>query len=300
MTMRVFVTGASGFIGSALTRQLIEAGHEVTGLARSDASAATIEALGGKVHRGEMTDVAGVVAGTEHADAVIHLAFDHDFSKFADNAANDRRLIEGLGAALAGTGKPLIVTSGVLIADLPPGTLATEDSPRISSAHHPRAASEEAADAAAANGCDVRIVRLSQIHDPRRQGLITFMIALAREKGVVAYLGDGANRWAAAHVTDAARLYRLALEKGHPGAVYNAVGEEGVSMRAIADVLGRQLDLPVKSIDPSEAEAHFGWFAMFAATDVPASSEKTQRELGWTPSGPGLLEDLGALVLEDA
>ncbi len=291
--MRVFVTGATGFIGSRVVKELIGAGHQVIGVYRSDEKAPALAAAGAEVYRGSIDDPDSLKDGAARSDGVIHLAFNHDFSKFAANCETDRRVIEALGSALAGSGRPLIVTSGTAIAKVAPGEPATEDAPTITSV--PRAASEEATADLAANGVKTSVVRLPQVHDPERQGLISPWIAIAREKGVFAYIGEGRNRWPAAHVSDVARLYRLALERAETGAVYNAVAEEGVPARDIAETIGRRLKLPVKSIAPEEAGAFFGWLAMFAGRDMPASSEKTQKTLGWRPTGPGLIADLERL-----
>jgi nucleoside-diphosphate-sugar epimerase len=293
--MRVFVTGATGFIGSRVVKELIGAGHQVIGVYRSDEKAPALAAAGAEVYRGSIDDPESLKDGAARSDGVIHLAFNHDFSKFAANCETDRRVIEALGSALAGSGRPLIVTSGTAIAKVAPGEPATEDAPTITSNEVPRAASEEATADLAANGVKTSVVRLPQVHDPERQGLITPWIAVAREKGVFAYIGEGRNRWPAAHVSDVARLYRLALERAEIGAVYNAVAEEGVPARYIAETIGRRLKLPVKSIAPEDAGAFFGWLAMFAGRDMPASSEKTQKTLGWRPTGPGLIADLERL-----
>lgn len=298
--MRVFITGASGFIGSALTRELLSAGHRVIGLARSDESAAKVKALGAAVHRGDITDAASVIAGADAADATVHLAFNHDFTRFAQNSEDERRMIEALGSALASSGKPLVATSGVLVCKPAPGEPATEDSPIRSAAEIPRAAGEATAAAAVRKGCNLSIVRLPQVHDRRHNGLIAFLIAAARDKGVSVYFGEGTSHWAAAHISDVARLYRLALDRAEPGAIYHAVGEAGVPMRAIAETIGGRLGVPVASLDPAQAEAHFGTFAHFATSDLRASSEWTRRILGWEPTGPGLLEDLAALEFEPA
>ena len=293
--MRVFVTGATGFIGSRVVKELIGAGHQVIGVYRSDEKAPALAAAGAEVYRGSIDDPESLKDGAARSDGVIHLAFNHDFSKFAANCETDRRVIEALGSALAGSGRPLIVTPGTAIAKVAPGEPATEDAPTITSNEVPRAASEEATADLAANGVKTSVVRLPQVHDPERQGLITPWIAVAREKGVFAYIGEGRNRWPAAHVSDVARLYRLALERAEIGAVYNAVAEEGVPARYIAETIGRRLKLPVKSIAPEEAGAFFGWLAMFAGRDMPASSEKTRKTLGWRPTGPGLIADLERL-----
>lgn len=293
--MRVFITGATGFIGSALTADLIAAGHQVLGLTRSEEGERALAAAGAQAHRGTLTDLDSLTRGAAQADGVVHLAFNHDFSTYMANCEDDRRAIAALGAGLAGSDRPLLVTSGTGMGGGGPGRLATEDDAPASAAVIPRAASEEAAAALSDAGLNVGVVRLPQVHDTERQGLVTYAVAVAREKGVSAYLGDGANRWPAAHVSDTARLYRLALERAEPGARYHAVAEEGVTMRAIAEALGRRLGLPVASIAPEAAGAHFGWMAMFAANDVPASSRLTQERLGWRPTGPGLIADLEQL-----
>ena len=293
--MRVFVTGAAGFIGSAVVKELITAGHQVLGLTRSDKGADALAAAGAEIHRGSLENVESLKEGAARADGVIHLAFNHDFSKYADNCEDDRRVIKALGSALAGSDRPLIVTSGTGMANTVPGQPATEDGAIISSDIIPRAASEEAAAAVAEHGVNVSVVRLPQVHDTVKQGLITPAIAIFREKGACAYIGDGGNRWPAAHFLDVARLYRLAIEKAEPNARYHAVAEEGVPMRAIAEAIGRRLKLPVKSIAPEEAQAFFGWLAMFAGRDSPASSVLTRKRLGWQPTGPGLIADLEQL-----
>jgi nucleoside-diphosphate-sugar epimerase len=293
--MRVFVTGATGFIGSAVVRELLAGGHRVLGLCRSDAKAAALAAAGADVHRGSLEDLQSLKEGVARADGVIHLAFNHDFSTFVGNCEDDRRVIKALGAALAGSARPLIVTSGTPIANTVPGQPAKEDNPTVRSDVHPRAASEEAAAAVAADGVNVSVVRLPQVHDTTRQGLVTPTIERYRQSGVCAYIGEGNNRWPAAHVSDVGRLYKLAIEKAEPNAKYHAVGEEGVPMRAIAEAIGRRLKLPAKSVTPDEAHAIFGWLAMFAAHDMPASSAQTRKKLGWTPTGPGLLADLEQL-----
>jgi nucleoside-diphosphate-sugar epimerase len=293
--MRIFITGATGFIGSALVTELIAAGHQVLGLCRNPDKAAALTAAGAEVHRGSIEDLDSLKAGAARSDGVIHLAFNHDFSRFAANCEDDRRVIQALGSALAGSNRPLIVTSGVGMANALPGQPAKEDSPTASSNLIPRAASEEAAAAAAADGVNVSVVRLPQVHDTVKQGLVTYLVSLALEKGVIAYVGDGQNRWPAAHVLDTVRLYRLAVEKAERGAVYHAVAEEGVPLRSIAEALGRRLNLPVNSIGAHEAQAYFGWLAMFASLDLTASSEQTRRQLGWHPTGPGMLADLERL-----
>jgi nucleoside-diphosphate-sugar epimerase len=291
--MRVFVTGATGFVGSVIVRELIEAGHQVLGLARSDAGEKSLIEAGVAAHRGDVEDLESLRRGATAADAVIHTAFIHDFSRFKENCEIDRRAIEALGDALANSDKLLIVTSGTGASSSGPGLAATEADPPVSSDVIPRTASEEAAAAVAAQGTRVAIVRLPQVHDTRKQGLITYTIQAAREKGVSAYAGDGRNRWPAAHVVDVARLYRLALEKGDGGVRYHAVAEGGVPVRDIAEAIGRGLHLPVVSLAPEDVVAHFGWLAAFAGRDFPASGTQTQEKLGWTPTGPDLLTDLG-------
>jgi len=293
--MRVFVTGATGFIGSLVVKDLIAAGHQVIGVYRSEEKAPALAAAGAEVYRGSIDDPDSLKDGASRSDGVIHLAFNHDFSKFVANCQTDRRVINALGSVLAGSDRPLIVTSGTAIAKVAPGEPATEDAPAITPNDFPRAASEEATAEAAASGVNTSVVRLPQVHDPERQGLISPWIAIAREKGLLAYIGEGRNRWPAAHISDVARLYRLAIERSEPGAIYNAVAEEGVPARNIAETVGRRLKLPVKSISPEEAGGYFGWLAHLAGRDMPASSAQTQKKLGWRPIGPGLIADLERL-----
>jgi nucleoside-diphosphate-sugar epimerase len=290
--MRIFITGASGFIGSAIVQELIDAGHHVTGLVRSDAGAQSLAAAGAEAHRGDLEDLGSLRRGAANSDAVIHTAFNHDFSKYVANCEADRQVIEVLGDALAGTGKLLIVTSGTGMANSAPGVPATEHDLAASSKLVPRAASEEAAASVADRGVRTAIVRLPQVHDTLRQGLITYAIHVAREKGVSAYVGDGLNRWPAAHRLDTARLYRLALEKADAGDKFHAVAEEGVPVRDIAEAIGRGLKVPVVSVAPKDSSKHFGWLGAFVGRDVPASSVYTREKLGWNPTGPGLLSDL--------
>jgi nucleoside-diphosphate-sugar epimerase len=289
--MRVFITGAAGFIGTATTKELIAHGHEVLGLARSDANAEALERLGAEVYRGSLQDLDSLRKGAKETDGTIHLAFIHDFSKFVENGQIDKRAIEAMGDALVGTDKPFIVTSGTgLIA---PGKVTTEDMRPAASGHAPRV-SEQVGLAYASRGVRAMAMRLPQVHGgDGKAGLITYLLNIARQKGFVAYVGDGSDRWPSAHRLDVARLYRLALEKGVAAGVYHAVAEEGVPMRQVVDVLGRALDVPVTSIKKEEAGAYFGPLAMFAGLDMPASSAKTQAELGWKPSEIGLIADIG-------
>ena len=289
--MRVFLTGATGFIGTAIVPELIKAGHQVLGLTRSDAGAQSLKAAGAEVHRGNLEDLESLRSGAAKSDGVIHCAFDHDFSNFVANCEKDRRAIEAMGDALTGSDRPLIITSGTGLGNSAPGQPATEDIVNFN-IPNPRVASEQAGVSVADRGVNVSVVRLPQVHDPVKQGLITPYVQLTREKGVAAYLGDGRNRWPAVHVLDAARLYRLALEKQEPGARYNAVAEEGVPVRDIVEVIARGLKVRAVSLSAEEAPAHFGWLAAFVGFDMPASSAQTQQRLGWHPTGPGLIADL--------
>jgi nucleoside-diphosphate-sugar epimerase len=297
--MKVFVTGATGFIGSVIVPELVGAGHQVIGLTRSDAGAKALIAAGAEAHRGNLEDPASLRSGAARSDGVIHCAFDHDFSNFVANCEKDARVIEALGAALTGSDRPLLITSGTGMGNAEFGQLASED---IFNPDHPnpRRASELAGVALSAAGVNVSVVRLPQVHNTVKQGLVSPLVELAREKGVSAYVGDGLNRWPAGHLHDVARLYRLALEKRKPGSRYHAVAEEGVPARDIATVIGRGLKVPVVALSPDEAATHFGWLAMFIGLDFPASSAKTQERLGWHPTGPGLIADLEQMRYFDA
>lgn len=283
--MRIFVTGVSGFIGSAVAQELLSAGHSVVGLARSDAAAKVAADLGVTVHRGDLEDPSSVIRGAADADGVIHLGFNHDFTKFKDNCESDRRLIEALGAEL-GT-RPLIVTS--VLAILPRDGVATEEMRPVAGTPIPRVASEEAAASLVKRNKNVSVIRLPpSVHGKGDHAFVPTLMQFARDTGVSAYVDDGANTWPAVHRVDAAKLYRLAFERAQAGACYHAVAEEGISLRAIAEAIGRKLDLPVAS------KSHFGWFTHFATMSVKASSAKTRAALGWTPSEPGLIADIAA------
>ena len=289
--MRVFVTGATGFVGSAIVRELIGAGHRVLGLTRSDAGARSLAAAGAELHRGSLEDLESLRSGAAAADGVIHTAFIHDFSKYAPAAEADRRAIETLGVALANSNRPLIITSGTLAAQSQ-GPQATEED--AANPGFPRK-SEDAALVEVSHGVRASVVRLPpSVHGQGDHGFVSHLIAIAREKGVSAYVGDGLNRWPAVHRLDAARLYRLALEKGSSGARYHGVADEGVPTRHIAEVIGRRLNLPVVSKSSEEADDHFGWIGHFFGMDSPASSAQTQQQLGWRPTQPGLIADLDA------
>lgn len=290
--MKVFVTGATGFIGSAIVQELLGAGHQVTGLARSETSAKALAAAGAEAHLGTLSDLDSLTRAAAASDGVIHTAYGHDFSDMVGAAETDRRAIETVGAALAGSDRPFVVTSGIAL--LTPGRLGTEDDAADpSSAGALRVPSEEAALALASQGVRSSIIRLPpSVHGGSDHGFVPALIGIAREKGVAAYLGNGFNRWSAVHRLDAAQLFRLALEKGTAGSRYHGVADEGVPMQEIAAVIGRHLNLPVVSKSPEEAAAHFGWIAHFVGIDCPASSALTRQQLGWEPVQPGLIADL--------
>jgi nucleoside-diphosphate-sugar epimerase len=290
--MHVFVTGATGFIGTAVIQDLIKARHTVLGLTRSDKGAEALAAAGAEIHRGDLEDLDSLRKGAAASDGVIHLGFIHDFSRFQEVCEADRRAIAAMGDALANSDRPFVITSGTGMGTKVPGQPATED--HFDANHpNPRAGSEIAAEAVADRGVRVTVVRLPQVHNTEKQGLVTPVIAISREKGVAAYVGDGLKRWPAVHVLDAAPVYRLALEKGPNRARYHAVDEEGVTAKAIAEAIGRGLKIPVVSLSPEQVGGHFGWMGMFAAMDMPASSALTQQRLGWHPTQrTGMIEDL--------
>lgn len=291
--MRIFLTGATGFIGSRIVPELLAAGHHVIGMTRSDEGARSLATAGVEVHHGQLEDLESLRAGATKAEAVIHTAFDHDFSRFVANCEKDRQAILAMGSVLAGSNRPLLITSGTGMGSSA-GRPATEDV--FNTTHpNPRSASEIAGAEMLAAGVAVSVVRLPQVHDTKRQGLITPLIDVARAKGVSAYVGTGDNRWPAAHVLDVARLYRLAIEQCEPGTRYHAVAEEGIAVRQIAETIGAGLGVPVQSIPPEEAAEHFGWMAGFVSLDLPASSAWTREVLGWHPKGPGLMEDLAQM-----
>lgn len=294
--MKVFVTGASGFVGRAVVKELIGAGHQVLGLARSEASADAIAAAGAEVLRGELEDLDSLRQGARESDGVIHAGFVHDFSRFAEVCEIDRVAIETIGSTLAGSGRPFIVTSGTALVS--PGLLATEDKASNHDLTKFPRVSEIAGLSYADRGVRAMTIRLSpSVHGKDdKHGFVPILIGTARQKGVSAYIGEGSNRWNAVHRLDAARLYRLALEKGQAGMRYHAVGDEAITVKSIAEAIGGHLNIPVVSVSAQEAPEHFGWFVNFASIDAPASSKVTQESLGWQPVGPSLAEDLASDV----
>ncbi|MFT3934829.1 MAG: SDR family oxidoreductase [Chitinophagaceae bacterium] len=289
--MKVFVTGATGFVGTAVVKELIGAGHQVLGLVRSEASANALKATGATVHMGDLEDLDSLRKGVEATDGIIHTGFIHDFSRFKEVCETDRRAIEAMGAALAGTNKPMIVTSGTALVQ--GGKLAVETDMAVPSPN-PRLASEQAVDAIAAKGTRVAVVRLPpSTHGEGDHGFVPMLINFARQKNLSAYKGDGQNRWPAAHRFDAAKVYRLALESNFAaGTRFHAVAEEGITFKQIAETIGKHLNVPVVSLSPEEAAAHFEWFAHFAGINNPSSSEITQKTLGWKAEQIGLIEDM--------
>jgi nucleoside-diphosphate-sugar epimerase len=290
--MRVFVTGATGFIGTAIVQELLSAGHEVLGLARNDLATATLARLGVEAHRGDLSDTSSLVAGARACEGVIHTAFIHDFSAYVAAAETDRRAVEAMTSALEGTDKPFVLTSGTAL--LAPGRVGTEaDAPAAGSAASPRAAAEVAAIASASRGVRASVMRLPpSVHGAGDHGFVPALVEIARRTGVSAFVGNGANRWPTVHRLDAVRLYRLALEQAEPGARLHAVAEEGVTLSAIAQAIGAGLGVPVRSLGKDEACAHFDWMAGFVAIDNPTSSEITRKSLGWRPQEADLLTDM--------
>ncbi len=289
--MRIFLTGSTGFIGSRIVPELIQAGHHVLGLARSNSSVRSLAAQGAEAHHGDIEDLDSLRSGAASCDGVIHTAFDHDFANFVANCQKDSRAIEALGSALVGSNRPIIITSSTAMGTATAGVPATED--HFDPGHpNPRVASELAGRELSGRGLNVSVVRLSQIHNTLKQGLVTDVVALARRTGISAYVGEGLNRWSATHVSDAAHLFRLALEKNQPGARYHATAEEGIAFRHIAEAIGQTLGIPAVSMSSADAAGHFGWLTAFVSKDMSASSTKTRSLLGWEPVEQGLLADL--------
>lgn len=287
--MHVFVTGATGFIGSAIVQELLSHGHRVTGLARSEAAVATLAAAGAAAHRGDLTDLDSLKRGAAAADAIVHTAFNHDFSRFAASCEDDRHIVTALGEALLGSDRRLVVTSGTALVAGKPLAMETH----APSSHHPRAASEQAVAALVERGVNASVVRLPpSVHGEGDHGFVPLLIGLARQKGLAAFVGDGRNRWPAVHRLDAAELFRRVVEQGRAGANYHGAAETGVAFAELTAVIAKQLNLPIRGLDGEAAAAHFGWFEKFAAMDNPCSSAATQDELGWKPQRTGLLADV--------
>ncbi|WP_026308792.1 SDR family oxidoreductase [Spirosoma spitsbergense] len=290
--MKIFVTGATGYIGSALVQELIGAGHQVLGLARSKETAQKLVAAGAEVHLGTLDDLDSLRRGAATSDGVIHTAYNHDFSAYATAGETDRQAVEALGSALIGSDRPFVITSGITV--LTPGRVATETDPLdYNAASAPRIPSELVMEALAQQGVRTSVVRLSpSVHGEGDYGFVPTLIGIAREKGVSAYIGEGTNRWPAVHRLDAVQLFRLALEKGTAGAKFHGAADEGIPVRNIASIIGQHLNLPVVSKPAEEAADHFGWIGAFLSVDCPASSTLTQQQLGWHPSQPSLVADL--------
>lgn len=296
--MRVFLTGATGFIGAQVAEELITAGHEVLGLTRSDAGARHLLSIGAQAYRGDIDDLAGLQRGGEGCDAIIHTAFDHNFATFVANCEKDARVIAALGAVLEGSQRPLLITSGTAIGSSGPGQAADEDYANLNHPN-PRVASEVAGHALSERGVNVIALRLSQIHNPVKQGLVSYVIDLARAKGVSAYIADSPVNWSAAHVADTALLYRLALEKGQAGARYHGTAESAIAFGEIAEAVGHGLGVPTVALAPDKAAEHFGWLLGFVGKDMTAASQKTRERLGWQPTGPGLLFDVATCLARE-
>ncbi len=289
--MHIFITGGSGFVGSAVVKELVKAGHEVTGLARSEVAAKSLYDSGAKIYHGGLEDLESLNKAVKMAEGVIHTAFNHDFFNFKNNCEMDRRVIETIGAAMVGTDNPLVITSAIGV--LQRGYVTEESKPDYGTEGHFRAASEEAADIVAEKGVRVSVIRLAPtVHGENDHNFVPILIKLAKEKGMSAYIGEGNNCWPAVHRFDAANLYRLALENGNKGDRFHAVAEDGIRFKEIAQMIGRMLNVPVISISPEKANDHFGWFTNFARMDITASSKMTREQLGWNPLNPGLIQDL--------
>ena len=296
--MRIFLTGSTGFIGSKIIPELLQAGHQVLGLTRSDVGARSLVAQGAQVHRGDVEDLESLRSGAAGCDGVIHTAFDHNFANFIANCQKDKRAIEALGSALSGSQRPIIITSSTAMGTASVGLPATEDHFNPDSPN-PRVASELAGQELSGRGINVSVVRLSQIHNTVKQGLVTDLVALARKTGVSAYVGEGLNRWSATHVSDTARLFKLAVQRQEPGARYHATAEGAIAFRDIALAIAQRLAIPAVSLSTGDAAQHFGWLAAFATKDMSSSSTKTRQILGWEPIGQGLLADLGQIELQE-